>query len=589
MRPTSRPSVSVGSPRLTGVAALYPDSCGSDSAPAVTEKGVEQRDNWLRSGLLSTIPEFVDRCDQAPSETEDLGQNAYQRSSMTGVHQKITPADIPAGPLAGVTLNLWTVKSSGREHIEGCGRLARSKPNVTSTITIPRDAHLDYLWERLPDECDTCLKHHPYIKAVQSVLRRSDWFDDVFAGLWKHLDIELYATLVEREDDSWLEEVPDELVPFRERLRTDRAALIARWASEVTGTAAKIDMLAYLFGYRNPPRRSRRMFFHPETPKETVKREARNAVARAKAEAALETGEWSLVVQPDLGRHRRLLTRQYWSASRSSEVTLVAMILPAVLVSHCLPEHEGQSDESPAFTVVGPVPAALASDDFCDTFLRCLPGFLFRSFGRLDHPQQQSLDLRPFLHQVISGTMPERAAAPAQQHSYSRTVLEEARGCLADVLSDLDLNIADWHAHEHSDAARPNADASAARERTLAEIEDLFGELSEFVRALPLDDPLIAKSETYLRPIWDDQDGRISGVALYPYGSAYRFLEQQVPERGEFQRYLRELIEALAADWQVWQEMCAFHGADARWPLPPGAVWMLGDKPLGGNNAASAL
>jgi hypothetical protein len=97
------------------------------------------------------------------------------------------------------------------------------------------------------------------------VLRLSDWFDDVFGALWKELDIELYASLVTREDVPWLEEVPEELVPLKERLHADRVALIERWAHDIAEPAAKIDMLACLFGYQNSPRRRRLVPFHAET------------------------------------------------------------------------------------------------------------------------------------------------------------------------------------------------------------------------------------------------------------------------------------------------------------------------------------
>jgi hypothetical protein len=280
---------------------------------------------------------------------------------MSDVHRKINPVDIPAGPLTGVTLNVWTARSSGREHIEGCGRLARSKPNVTRTITIPRDAHLDYLWERLPDGCGTCLKDHPYIEPVRRVLRLSDWFDDVYGELWDKLDIALYDSLVEKEDRPWLDEVPGELVPFKERLHADRTALIEQWATEVTGPTAKIDMLAYLFGYRNPRRRSRRIPFHAETQEETVEREARNVTALGKAKAALESGQWTLVIQRGRPRHWRLLMRQYWCASRSLDASLTAVILPAALVEYWFAQDQEWSDEPPSFTVAGPVRCPMSS------------------------------------------------------------------------------------------------------------------------------------------------------------------------------------------------------------------------------------
>jgi hypothetical protein len=494
---------------------------------------------------------------------------------MSDVHRKINPVDIPAGPLTGVTLNVWTARSSGREHIEGCGRLARSKPNVTRTITIPRDAHLDYLWERLPDGCGTCLKDHPYIEPVRRVLRLSDWFDDVYGELWDKLDIALYDSLVEKEDRPWLDEVPGELVPFKERLHADRTALIEQWATEVTGPTAKIDMLAYLFGYRNPRRRSRRIPFHAETQEETVEREARNATALGKAKAALESGQWTLVIQCGRPRHWRLLMRQYWCASRSLDASLTAVILPAALVEYWFAQDQEWSDEPPSFTVAGPVPDVLTSDNFCDAFLGCLPAFLFRLFGPRIPPQQQSLDLRQFLHNAVEKEVPEPPEQPVDHHVYSRAVLKDARGTLADLLSDLDLNIADWHRCEPTEDEELDAEELAECQSARGEIEELFVELSAFVRTLPLDDPLVAESETYLRPIWDDEDGRIGGMCLYPYGSAYCFLERRVPERGTFRLYLRELMDALAMDWRAWQDLCAFYGAAARWPLPKGEVWLV--------------
>jgi hypothetical protein len=522
----------------------------------------------------------------AAPRTREHGHASFHSAEFELLRDTATTAPLPKPYfiVGGCVRNIQTLPavSSGKR---GCGRLARSKPNVTRTITIPHDAHLDYLWERLPNECETCMKHHPYIEPVRRVLRLSDWFDDVFGELWNKLDITLYNSLVEREDLPWLEEVPDELVPFKERLHTDRAALIERWATEITGPAAKIDMLAYLFGYRNPRRRGRLIAFHPETQGETVEREARNATALGKAKAALESGQWTLIVQRDRPRRWRLLTRQYWSAARSLDATLTAVILPAALVEYWLAEHQERSDEPLSFTVAGPVPDVLTSDNFCDAFLRCLPPFLFRSFGPKIHPQQQSLDLRPFFDHAVEGKLPEPAEPPVEHHVYSRAVLEDARGILADLLSDLDLNIADWYSCEPDEDEELDTEKLAERERARDEIEELFGELSDFVRVLPLDDPLIAESETYLRPIWDDEDGRIGGVCLYPYGSAYCFLERRVPERGKFRWYLRELMDALAMDWRAWQDLCAFYRADARWPLPKGQVWLLGDKPVGGDNA----
>jgi hypothetical protein len=167
---------------------------------------------------------------------------------------------------------------------------------------------------------------------------------------------------------------------------------------------------------------------------------------------------------------------------------------------------------------------------------------------------------------------------------YSRGVLKDARGTLADLLSDLDLNIADWHRCEPTEDEELDAEELAECQSARGEIEELFVELSAFVRTLPLDDPLVAESETYLRPIWDDEDGRIGGMCLYPYGSAYCFLERRVPERGTFRLYLRELMDALAMDWRAWQDLCAFYGAAARWPLPKGEVWLVGDKPVSGDS-----
>jgi hypothetical protein len=255
------------------------------------------------------------------------------------------------------------------------------------------------------------------------------------------------------------------------------------------------------------------------------------------------------------------------------------------LVDYWLAEHYERAGEQPSFTVVGPVPDVLPSDNFCDAFLRCLPAFLFRSFGTIIHPQQQSLDLRPFVDWAVDENVPEPAEVPVQHTVYGHgghATLEEARGCLADVLYELDLNIADWLSYDSEEDA--GAEELAYQERARQEIEELFEELSDFVRGLPLDDPLIAESETYLRPIWDDEAGRIGGIDLYPYGSAYCFLERRAPERGEFRPYLRELMDALAMDWRAWQDLCAFYGADARWPLPKGVVWTWGDKTVGGDN-----
>lgn len=502
------------------------------------------------------------------------------------MQQKITPADIPAGPLAGATLNVWTVKS-GREHIEGCGRLSRSKPNVTRTITIPHDAHLDYLWERRPVECDTCMKHHPYIELVRTVLHLSDWFHDVYGVLQEKLDIERYDRLLDREDfpQRWLKEVPEELAPLKERLRTDRVALIERWATEIAEPAAKLDMLAYLFGYRKPPRHRRYPHFRPETQEQAAEREAHNAAAREIAKTALEARQWTLIVQRDLPRHWRLLTRQYWSASRSLDTTLTAVMLPTALVEDWLAQHQTRPDEPPPFKVAGTVPDDLASDNFCDTFLRCLPAFMFRSFGSMIHPQQQSLDVRPFFDQAVEGKAPDPAETPAQRHVYSDAVLEEARGYLSDVLYELDLSIADWNrcGADEDDEEELDAEEAARRKSFHEDVEELFVELSGFVRELPLDDPLIAEAATYLRPIWDDDDGKIEGLGLYPYGSAYCFLDRWMPKREQFRMYLRDLMDCLAMDWRAWQDLCAFYGADARWPLPKGVVWYWGDKPIGGD------
>ncbi len=425
------------------------------------------------------------------------------------------------------------------------------------------------------------MMHHPYIKWVRRVLERSEWFDDVLGQLWKELDVRLYDILLEKEHFPGLEEAPVELAPFKARLRTDRIALIERWATEVTWPAAKLDMLAYLFGYWIPPRQSLRFSFPPETQDETAKREVRNAKALEKAKAALDVGKWTLIVQRDIPRHWRLLMRQYSSASRSLDITLTAAILPAVLVEHWLAEHQNRSSGAPSFAVAGPVPDTLTSDNLCDAFLRGLPTFLFRSFGPGIHPQQQSLDIRPFLGQAIDGKLPEPVEAPVQQHVYSLPVLKDARDLLADLLSTLNMNIADWHGYEPDDGEELDAEGLAYWERDREEIEELFDELSGFVREIPLDDPLIAESETYLRPIMDDDDRRIGGVCLYPYGSAYHLLKRQVPQRGEFRHYLRELMDALAMDWRAWQDLCAFYGPEARWPLPKGVVWSFGNKSVG--------
>ncbi|MCI2420099.1 hypothetical protein MOQ72_21895 [Saccharopolyspora sp. K220] len=157
------------------------------------------------------------------------------------------------------------------------------------------------------------------------------------------------------------------------------------------------------------------------------------------AKTALEAGQWTLIVQRDRPRHWRRLT----------------------------PEHQQWSRGPPSFTLAGPVPDALTGDDFCDAFLRCLPDFLFRSFGSKIHPRRQSLDLGSFFNQATEGSS-EPAEAAVEQHVYSRAALEEACSTLAALLLEVDLHIASWHpyrADEELDTPRSGSFGSGVMKR----------------------------------------------------------------------------------------------------------------------------
>lgn len=59
-------------------------------------------------------------------------------------------------------------------------------------------------------------------------------------------------------------------------------------------------MLARLFGYQTPPRRSGMSTpYPPETPQQRSQRDARKAAVLERAKAALEAGHWTLIIQRD--------------------------------------------------------------------------------------------------------------------------------------------------------------------------------------------------------------------------------------------------------------------------------------------------
>jgi hypothetical protein len=91
-----------------------------------------------------------------------------------------------------------------------------------------------------------------------------------------------------------------------------------------------------------------------------------------------------------------------------------------------------------------------------------------------------------------------------------------------------------------------------------------FGDLADFVAALPLDAHRIRAVARFTQPLLDDDEGRIE-AALYPNGSAVAYVERTA-WGGDLGAYLDGFVEALGRDFAAWKELVRDVGAAARWP-----------------------
>lgn len=90
-----------------------------------------------------------------------------------------------------------------------------------------------------------------------------------------------------------------------------------------------------------------------------------------------------------------------------------------------------------------------------------------------------------------------------------------------------------------------------------------FGELADFITALPLDDQRVVAATRYVMPLFEDDDDRIE-AAIYPVGAAIRFVEEH-GWGADFAACFDRFLDKLGRDWATWQAIVARDGADARW------------------------